>query len=189
MNSRSGMSMLSLLTLVSAALVGAHAQAADPEIKVITLCKAGEKTLMAGRMNLQKTNDKGGIYYVPNGKFASLCANSVDEPITSMVYRYGKPGAIDMEEVATPQRKFSVFYEQGGPAFGTNIAWFKKGEFTYQIGAGVGMARGVSVTVHKGDKPIVGLFSDLDDEDHFSNTYGIDFKNPTSPVLNGKEPF
>lgn len=46
----------------------------------------------------------------------------------------------------------------------------------------------MSVTVHKGDKPIVDLLSDLDDEDHFSDTYGIDFKNPTSPVLNGKEP-
>lgn len=167
--------------------VAAHAQSNPPAIQVVTLCAPGEQVLMAGRMQQVK---RGGTSttYVPNGKYASLCANSADEPITSMVYRYGKPGAIEMEEKATSQRKFFVYFESGGPRSGSNTVWFTKGEYRYQIEAGVGMARGVSVSVYKGGKQVVDLFSDLGDEDHYSNTLGIDFSAPKSPVLTARSP-
>lgn len=168
--------------------LGAHAQAVAPIIKVVTLCAAGEKTIMAGRMQRVKKDAKG-ITYVPNGKFASLCANSSDEPISAMVYRYGKPGAIEMEEVASPQRKFFVFYDSIGPKAGSDTVWFSKGDYRYQISAGTGMGRGVALTVHKGGKQVVDLFSGLEDEDHFSATEGISFDAPKSPVLSLKTPF
>ena len=165
----------------------AQAQTETPEILVVTLCLPGEQTLMAGRMQ-QVKNDAKGITYKPNGKYASLCANSTDESITSMVYRYGKPGSIEMEEIASAQRKFFVYYEVGGPSFGTNNVWFNKGDYRYEISAGVGMARGVWVNVHKGAKQLVELFSDLGDEDHYSNTLGINFSKPKSSILMAKTP-
>lgn len=175
------------VVLAVAASVGAHAQTTQPVMKAVSLCTPGEQTIMTGRMQTSKTSAKGTTL-TPNGKFASLCANSSVEPIASMVYRYGKPGSIEMEEAASTARKFFVHYESGGPNVGTNIVWFTKGEYRYEIGAGVGMGRGVSVTVHKGGKQVADLFSDLEEEDHYSNTYDIDFESPKSPVLAPKAP-
>ena len=172
---------------VAASWLAANAQTEGPEIKVVSLCASGEQTIMAGRMKQVKRSAKGTTF-VPNGKFASLCANSINEPIVTMVYRYGKPGAIEMEEAASKERKFFVYYESGGPNFGTNIVWFTKGEYRYAIGAAVGMGKGVSVDVYKGSKGVAELFSDLEEEDHYSNTYGIDFDAPKSPALLFKDP-
>lgn len=167
--------------------LAAGAQTARPQIKVVSLCEPGEQTIMTGRMQTSKVI-AGAVTFTPNGKFASLCANSVEEPISSMVYRYGRPGSIEMEEKANSARKFFVHYESGGPNFGSNVVWFTKGDYRYEISAGVGMARGVTVNVHKGSKQVVDLFSGLEEEDHYSETFGIDFQRPKSPVLVAKKP-
>jgi hypothetical protein len=175
------------LLLASAICAGAYAQPSPPVVKAQSHCKPGEQIIMTGRMQLVKRTSKETIFE-PNGKYASLCANTIAEPITAMVYRYGKLGQVEMEEIATSDRKFSVFFESNGPNAGSNSIWFSKGDYRYVISAGVGMAGGVSVNVYKGSKQIVDLFSGLNDEDYYSDTLGIEFETPHSPVLISKTP-
>jgi hypothetical protein len=177
-----------IATVFAATLcIGAQAQTTDPLIKAVTLCSPGEQTIMTGRMQTSKMVNQV-VTFTPNGKFASLCADANSEPIMSLVYRYGKPGAIEMEAAASKAQKFFTYYDQGGPNFGSNVVWFTKGEYRYEIGAGVGMARGVSVKVFRGAKIVVDLFSGLEEEDHYSRTEDIDFAKPKSPVLAAKRP-
>jgi hypothetical protein len=143
-------------------------------------CLPNEKVLINANMGTG-TYDK----FKPNGKTLSICSDKEKDPISRIVYRYGKSGAVEMEHVGTPQSKM---YISNSEQIRTRITifWFKKGDFAYVISEYSGMAGMVDLQVFKGDKRLARL--NAENATFVSNTENIDFYRSKSPALIVKDP-
>lgn len=116
--------------------------------------------------------------FKPNGKVLSLCADNSKEPMNRVVYRYGKIGAVELEQIATPQAKLNV--DSGYvPKTPISIFWFQKGNLIYAIKEFSGMANLIKLEVYSGKNIISELYA----REFDSNIFSIDFSRPKSPAL------
>jgi hypothetical protein len=122
---------------------------------VPNLCNLDEFIVLTATMgNFDKANQ-----YHKNGKVVSICTDKEKGKLNKLVYRYGKVGAVEMEQFATPQNKFHQASITTSPKTGLDMIWFKKGNFNYYISSASGMGQGVFVTVFNSGKKIVDQFS------------------------------
>lgn len=174
--------------LVLAACV-AQAQPARPA-PFPTHCKPGEHSVVNARMG--RTSKTG--QHEKNGKIMSLCASSTAEPFSSLAYRYGPLGKVEIERLATPKDRFKVFSRSTGPRMGEDIVHFSSGSFNYYVVIAQGMTRGVTIHVFQNGKPVAELFSGIEDSDYAEGPAAIQSLGGSprdkakSPILVIQEP-
>lgn len=127
-----------------------------------THCKPGEHAVINAKMGRQTAPGK----LVKSGKVVSLCASSAKEPFSSLAYRYGAPGSVEIERVATEKDRFKVYSRSTGPRMSEEIVHFSSGPIHYYVVIAGGMTRGVSVYAYQGGKKIADLFSGIEDDDY-----------------------
>ena len=176
---------LTALVAVSVLFGGASACAQGP---VPTHCSAAERTFISAKM--QKVHSaKAGTTFSPTGKVLSICINAQGPTITQMSYRYGAPGQVEFEQVATPTFKFAIFTRSTSTHTGENIIAFNKGNFHHYVSEAMGQGSGVSLVVFVNGKKITDLFSgNAEGEDFVSLRDDFDFDAINSPVLVKKAP-
>ncbi len=162
---------------------------ADEQLPLPSHCRAGEFAVANASLGpIIRDRKAGSMRFSRNGKIASLCADRNGEPFGSLAYRYGKPGKVEFERVASIANKFSVYSIQAGNV-GSDIAFFSVGSVTYYISLATGMGNGVGVDVFDGDKRVAELFS--------GNERGVDFEQgpasmtfsvASSPVFQARKP-
>lgn len=141
--------------------IPASASAAPP-----SHCKAGEHAIVDAWMGKVKPTS-GGWRNTKDGKVVSLCADRKAEPYSAVTYRYGMPGKVELEVVATPQNRFGIASVSSLPRVGSHVVFFRRGEYTYYVAMATGMGSGVSLSVFQGQKKIVDHFSGNEpDEDY-----------------------
>lgn len=91
-----------------------------------------------------------------------------------------------MEQVATASRKFRIFDRSTSSHTGEELLFFLVGPYTYCVTAATGQGQGVGLTVLKGGRRILDLFSgnDLgkDYEGGLSGLFDTDFSSAESPL-------
>lgn len=155
-----------------------------------THCKPGEHAIVDAWMGKVKPTD-GGWRNSKNGKVVSLCADRKAEPFSAVTYRYGNPGKVELEVIATPQNRFGIASVSTSPRTGSDLVFFRRGEYTYYVAMATGMGSGVSLVVFQGQKKIVDHFSGNDrDEDYQMGPAEIRFEpqRAFSPVLVAAKP-
>lgn len=166
--------------LVALLVAPALASAATP-----SHCKPGEHAIVTAWMGQVKPTS-GGWRNSKNGKVVSLCADRKAEPFSAVTYRYGLPGKVELEVVATPQNRFGIASVSTLPRVGSDVVFFRRGEYTYYVAIATGMGSGVSLAVFQGQKQIVDHFSGNEpDDDYQLGPAEIRFEPPNarSPVL------
>jgi len=145
-------------------------------------CKKEEFSLLNAKMGkMQK--DK----FVSNDKVLSLCADKPKEPYGSLAYRYGKLGAIEIENIATPQSNMFVYFEVTSPKTSDNVIWFKKGNYLYLVNECMGMCSKVYLYVFQNGIKIAELVSP-DSELFDSDLSNITQEKIKSPIFKKKNP-
>lgn len=178
--------MKNILALFLAIVGSCHAIAEELN-NIPTHCKSGEFSYLNARMAKIVYSPKR-YDLVKNGKVLSICADKEEEPFGMIAYRYGKPGAVELEEIATANRKFNVFSIEDSPV-GNNIIFFNKGNFTYYVSEATNQGHGVHLFVYKSGKRVFKLFSGNDAGiDYEAGLIGINFENPSSLVLKRLKP-
>ena len=150
-----------------------------------THCKPGEHAIVDAWMGKVKPTD-GGWRSSKTGKVVSLCADRKAEPFSAVTYRYGMPGKVELEVVATPQNRFGIASVSTSPRTGSEVVFFRRGEYAYYVAMATGMGSGVSLAVFQGQKQIVDHFSGNErDDDYQLGPAEIRFEPPKarSPVL------
>lgn len=150
--------------------------------QVPTHCTQNEFSLLNAKMGkLEKDKFKS------NEKILSLCADKAKEPYGSLAYRYGKIGAVEIENISTTQSKMFVYFEQTTPKTSDNAMWFKKGNFTYVVKECMGMCDGIYLFVFQNGKKIAELISP-NQELYDSNITNITMEKIKSPIFVNKNP-
>lgn len=151
-------------------------QAAD----IPSLCQAGESALLDARMG-----KKAGEDFKPNGKILSLCTDKPKEPFGQIVYRYGTPEKVELEQAGDSTRKVSVYYFFEKPVGYSTLA-FVRGKIGYHVTELTGMGQGIRLVVMDGKKKLAELESP--DSDYYqSMLFNIDFEKLKSPVFQKKD--
>lgn len=177
---------LRLLFLLLATLSSTVAYAAVPK-NFPTLCKSGEFAYLNARMAKIVYSSKR-YDLIKNGKILSICADGKTAPLKKIIYRYGKPGEVELEVVATAERKFNVFSIDETPV-GNNVIFFDRGDFTYYVTEATRQGHGIFLFVYKHGNKILELFSgNGDGVDYESGLIGINFDNPSSRVIKREAP-
>ena len=153
---------LSLWISLSVSVIISQPSLAQSNIELPTHCKTDESTYLTATMGTIVNNpvEIGGYKIVKNGKVLSLC---VGKSPTRLIYRYGAIGKVEMEKVATAQKKFWFDSRISGPDTGDETIFFSSGDYTYYVSQAIGEGHGVSLAVFKGGKVVVNLFSGTND--------------------------
>ncbi len=173
----------------TAACTGAHAASLP------THCRAGEVAYLNAHMAEIHPSAKprggwkpGDTLYQLNktGKLVSICADSASEPPRAIAYRYGPAGKVEMEHVASASHPFSFFDRSTSPHTGEEVLFFAAGPYTYCVTAATGQGQGIGVTVLKGGRKMLDLFSgterDKDYEGGLDRLFDIDVASKESPL-------
>lgn len=136
---------------------------------VATHCKAGEFAYLNANMSKVQPTQGGGYKLVKTDKVLSVCADKQVEPFHMLAYRYGPVGSVEMEQVARPEKPFSILTRSTSPHTGENLLFYTTGGFTYCVSEATGQGSGIGLTVTKSGKKIVDLFS--------GNARGVDFES------------
>ncbi|MGV3525420.1 MAG: hypothetical protein ACO1RX_14410 [Candidatus Sericytochromatia bacterium] len=179
---------LGLLVLMLSALSPVMAEAQSPPLP--SLCRSGEFPYLTARLAGVVRPKGGGYQLLPKqGKIVSLCTDKAKEPFQKLVYRFGSVGNVELEQVATPQHRFSVYTRSTTPRTGENIFFFTRSGYTYYVVEATGMGSGVSLMAfHKG-KRILDMFSGNEPGVDFEGgLLDLNFTTPRSPVLQRKAP-
>lgn len=125
---------------------------------------------------------------VKNGKILSICTDKETEPFSMIAYRYGVIGKVELEEIATKNRKFKIFDIYTHPV-GNNIIYFTKGDFTYYVSEATAQGHGIGLIVFKSNKEILNLFSGNDfGIDYESGLIDFNFEKSQSPTVIRQKP-
>jgi hypothetical protein len=192
------------LTVSALALLASSAYAGAQPAPVPTHCKAGEFAYLNANMAevhrfpepRGKGKKKQSLYELRKiGKLLSVCAPSSSAPLHSLSYRFGPPGRVDMEQVATASRKFHLFDRTTSPHTGEEVLFFSVGLYTYCVTAATGQGQGIGLTVLQRGRKMLDLFSGnnpgKDYEGSLAGLFDIDFSPGASPLerLEASEPF
>ena len=174
--------------MVATALLGWAACCAQGPVP--SHCNAAERTFISAKMQKIHTSS-AGITYSPSGKVLSICINPEGKSITQMIYRYGAPGNIELEQVASTSARFGIFTRSTSPHTGENIISFNRGSFHYYVTEALGQGRGISLIVYGNGKKLVDLFSGTEQDVDFvslGDDFEFDFDAIKSPVLVKRAP-
>lgn len=183
-SSSKGMIVRPITKVISAAFVAGTlctsvqltAQAAD----IPSLCQAGESALLDARMGKRAGED-----FKPNGKILSICTDKPKEPFGQIVYRYGSPEKVELEQIGDSAHKFFVHYLFDKPVGFSTVA-FMRGKIGYYVTEATGMGQGIRLVVMDGKKKLAELESP--DNDHYqSMLFNIEFEKLKSPVFQKKD--
>lgn len=156
-----------------------------------THCKPGEYPFLNARMATMEQDENGRLLNKKNGKILSLCSDRENEPFGKFVYRYGRPGEVEFERIASKQSQFFIYNRANSPRTGEDDIFFSIEPFTYYIVINGGQARGVYLVVHKSKKETLRLFSGTDvGKDYQLGTayFSRNFNLSRSPVFIVKDP-
>lgn len=156
-----------------------------------THCKPGEHTFLNARMATMEQDENGRLLNKKNGKILSLCSDREAEPFGKFVYRYGRPGEVEFERIASKQSQFFIYNRATSPRTGEDDIFFSAGPFTYYVVINGGQARGVYLVVYKSKKETFRLFSGTDKGKDYqlgSAYYPRNFNLSRSPVFIVKDP-
>ena len=176
-----------VLSLAASCLL-AHGWASAQSAEVLpTHCTAAEVSLLDASMGTMRP-DGTGSKLVKNGKLLSLCADKSTEPLGSLTYRYGRVGAVELAQTATPSHKFGL-YEAPGMKVGHVVLSFSKGGVDYHVAESIGMGLGVSLYVFKSGKKLADLFSGTQEGVDFKSSLSdLQFDKPASPIFELRKP-
>lgn len=153
-----------------------------------THCQSDEYSVVNAWMGPVKATE-GGWKNTKQGKLLSLCADKPSEPFEKLSYRYGTPGHVEFETVATPTKKFFVFSRSTSPHTGDDIIFFSNSNYTYYVAIAGGQGSGVSLRVYRDQKLILDRFSGNNaDDDYSTGPAEVNFSGLGSPILKLKEP-
>ena len=148
-----------------------------------THCRSNEHSVLNAWMGPTKATS-GGYKNTKEGKFLSICADKPVEPLETLTYRYGAPGNVEFEAVATASRKFFVFSRQTSPHTGDDIIFFTKGNYTYYVAIAGGQGHGVSLRVYQDKKLIFDRFSgNFENDDYSVGPVEVNFSRSNSTIL------
>ena len=153
-------------------------------IKFPNLCNADEFVVLSAAMESLDKNRNSQ----KNGKLVSLCTDKKNGKVQKFVYRYGKPGAVEMEQYASPSNKFHEATVEIAPSMVYDVIWFQKGSFNYYVCAGGGRIQGISVRVFNSGKKIFDQFSGSSwNEDFYQGDAYVDSKL-NKDLISAKDP-
>lgn len=173
---------LSLFACLMVSVIISQPAIAQSILKLPTHCKADESTYLSATMGTVADNPKeiGGYKIIKNGKVLSLCINTSP---TRLFYRYGVINKVEMERVATIQKKFWYGSKMTDPHTGDEVIFFNSGDYTYLVSQAIGQGHGVSLFVIKGGKIVANLFSGTNE--------GVDYESKLTKlpldILIGKD--
>ena len=165
-------------------VVGAAASSAFavPVVAFPTHCRAEEFAVVNARMS-RVVQRPHGVELVRNGKLLSLCADKPAEPFERLAYRYGPPGLVELERVATRASRFGIVNEFS-PHVGEESLTFVAGKARLRVTIATPQGSGVSLSVHEGGRQVVDLFSGNDAGVDFElGPARIDFDAVSSPIF------
>lgn len=151
-----------ILASLALAFAACSASANAHSASVPTHCRAGEFAHLNANMSEVRTLPKpaASIYELrKTGKLLSICADRSSQPLRSLSYRFGPPGKVEMEQVATPSRRFRMFDRSTSPHTGEEVLFFTVGAYTYCVRAATGQGQGIGLMVLKEGRTILDLFS------------------------------
>ena len=177
-----------LITLLSCGV--SHAQ--QPP-RIASHCKDGEFAYLNANMSelhypQYQTKEERATKPVwilrKTGKILSICADRANEPVTSLAYRFGAIGKVELENVAKKSSPFYVFSRGGTPHSGDAVLFFTIGQYVYCVSEATGQGSGISLTVLTGGREVVSLFSGDDrDTDYETRLIDLWFGPSRSPAL------
>lgn len=178
-------SALGALTLITVSTMSARSQSALP-----SHCKANEHAYLNAKMaSIVRQKDGGYQLKAKNGKVLSICADKASEPFGKLVYRYGAPGKVELEHVATKALPFNIFTRSTTARTGENILSFSKNGYTYYVVEALGMGSGVSLMVYHKGKRVVDLFSGNEPGVDFeAGLLDLNFEKAASGIFRHKQP-
>ena len=133
-----------------------------------THCKTNKYVHLNARMGSDETDVNGHYLNKKNKKILSICTDKDKEPFSSVIYRYGEIGNIELEKTATATNRFYFYESVTDPHAGEDIIFFKNNGYTYYVSKATGQENGVSLIVYKSKKLMLNLFS--------GTGYGSDFE-------------
>jgi 5-hydroxyisourate hydrolase-like protein (transthyretin family) len=155
------------------------AHASEP---VLSLCKPAEFVLANARV---LRTDQASSGDPAEGKTVSLCSDRENEPYRSLTYRFGTPGRVEAEIVASNKKKAGIYMQSDSAAHLGQIAIvFYAKPYSYVVSEGVGMSNGLTLSVYERNVR-VAAFSSLEDA---SKIVTIDPDVPKSPLFKRVEP-
>lgn len=123
-------------------------------------------------------------------RFVSICADRAHEPYWRVVYRFGRPGHIELQRAATPSKRFRLWTRSTSPHTGENLIGFSVGAIRYDIGIATVMGSGVIVRAFTGRRQLVNLASGTTEGVDFRmGPAAVDFDRVSSPVFELGYPF
>lgn len=167
-------------TALCLGLASVHAEGSLP-----SHCRGDEHGVLSAWMGPVHPTE-AGWRKTERGKLLSLCADMPKEPFSKLSYRYGRPGQVEFEVVASSASPFGIDSRSTSPHTGNDIVFFRNGSYTYYVAIATAQGRGVSLLVFKGSKEVVSHFSGNKlGADYQFGPAEIDFNatRPRSPVL------
>ena len=153
-----------------------------------THCRSDEYSVTNAWMGPIQATD-GGWKNTREGKLLSLCADKPTEPFSKLSYRYGAPGVVEFEAVATEAKKFFVFSRPTSPHTADDIIFFSSSNYTYYVAIAGGQGHGVSLRVYSGKKLIFDRFSgNYENGDYSIGPAEVNYSGSGSRILRLKEP-
>lgn len=144
-----------------------------------SLCSAGEFSIVEATVRpfeIPPSADPA------RARIVALCADAMHEPFRRVVYRFGLPGRIELEQVATPTRRFRLWTLSDSPHSGSNVIGFSVGGVHYDVSIGTIMSSGLIVYVASGRRHLAMLVSGADFR-LGPATIDFDRARPASPVF------
>ena len=149
-----------------------------------THCAKGEYAYLNAYMSEIRRPPEGGYTLVKTGKLLSVCADSRSEPFRKVAYRFGPEGKVEMESVASDDRRFFVFDRSTSPHTGENVMFFRIGAYTYCVTEATAQGSGIGLRVLKSGRQVLDLFSgNRRGADFESEMIEMNFVAPRSPVF------
>ena len=149
---------------------------ASEELRLPSHCKPGESTYLNAHMpelrypqyeTEEERKTKPGWVLKKTGKILSLCVDRRSKHHDLPIYRFGAPGMIEFEKVATKSSPFYIF-ERFESVSGNQVIFFAVGQHTYCVSEATGQGSGISLTVLKAGREVASFFS--------GNDRGIDYE-------------
>jgi hypothetical protein len=170
------------------ALISLPSIAADAD-SFPTLCSDGETTYLSARMATLVQGSQIGEPFKRNGKILSICTDHAKEPISRVVYRYGRIGAVELERVGSKQSPFFVHERSTSPVTGEEILFFVNVPYTYYVTTALGQGNGIRLLVFRGKKMVQMLFSGTQQgEDFVQGGIYLNFSEQKSPAFVRRKP-
>ena len=144
-------------------LLNASASAQTTDANIVNLCSKNEFVLLSAKLNKLTQKEKNQDFLEnKTGKYVSLCASSAQEPYEVIHYRFGKPGAVELEKKFDKNNRIELYPNIDHPIT-YNTMRFEVGKYNYLINRGTGGMSIVSLIVKKNNKELAYFIARYED--------------------------